>query len=87
MDPANLGLNELFREQAWGTLDALALEGSRISLTYRELGCQADLLVSRLQNAGVGPDEPVGVYMERRTEYIVARLATLKAGGATSRWR
>ena len=31
---------------------------------------------------GIGPDEPVGVYLERRAEFVVACLAALKAGGA-----
>jgi amino acid adenylation domain-containing protein/thioester reductase-like protein len=82
MDPADLCLHELFEEQARRTPDALALVDRSTSLTYSELDRQAGLLASHLRSIGVGPDEPVGVYMERRAEYVVACLAAMKAGGA-----
>ena len=82
MEPAHLCLHELFEDQARRTPDATALEDPHTSLTYSELDRQAGLLASHLQSLGVGPDEPVGVYMERRAEYVVACLAALKAGGA-----
>ncbi|HEX7169524.1 MAG TPA: non-ribosomal peptide synthetase, partial [Rubrobacter sp.] len=81
-DPANHCLHELFEEQARRTPDAIALEDTRISLTYRELDGLADRLAAYLRTMGIGPDEPVGVYLERRAEYVVACLAALKAGGA-----
>jgi amino acid adenylation domain-containing protein/thioester reductase-like protein len=81
-EPADLCLHELFEEQARRTPDALALEDASISLTYRELDRLADKLVAYLRSLGIGPDEPVGVYMERRAEYVVACLAAMKAGGA-----
>jgi amino acid adenylation domain-containing protein/thioester reductase-like protein len=81
-DPADLCLHELFEEQARRTPDALALEDASTSLTYRELNRLADGLAAYLGSMGIGPDEPVGVYMERRAEYVVACLAAMKAGGA-----
>ncbi|HJQ28198.1 MAG TPA: amino acid adenylation domain-containing protein, partial [Rubrobacter sp.] len=57
-------------------------EDAGTSLTYRELDRLSDTLASYLRNAGIGPDEPVGVYMERRAEYVIACLAAMKAGGA-----
>jgi amino acid adenylation domain-containing protein/thioester reductase-like protein len=81
-DPANHCLHELFEEQARRTPDAIALEDTRISLTYRELDGLADRLAAYLRSMGIRPDEPVGVYLERRAEYVVACLAALKAGGA-----
>ena len=81
-DSADLCLHELFEEQARRTPDAPALEDARISLTYSELDTLADRLASYLGSRGIGPDEPVGVYMERRAEYVVACLAAMKAGGA-----
>src|SRR5215210_2171503 len=79
---ADLCLHELFEEQARRTPDNLALVDDSISLTYSELDGLADRLAARLGKEGIGPDEPVGVYMERRAEYVVACLAAMKAGGA-----
>src|ERR671916_321206 len=81
-DSADLCLHELFEEQARRTPDAPALEDARISLTYSELDGLADRLAAYLGSRGIGPDEPVGVYMERRAEYVAASLAAMKAGGA-----
>src|SRR5918992_2083440 len=81
-DSADLCLHELFEEQARRTPDAPALEDARISLTYSELDTLAERLAAYLRRLGIGPDVPVGVYMERRAEYVVACLAAMKAGGA-----
>jgi thioester reductase-like protein/amino acid adenylation domain-containing protein len=79
---ADLCLHELFEEQARRTPEHPALEDASISLTYRELDRLADRLAAYLRSLGIGLDEPVGVYMERRAEYVVACLAAMKAGGA-----
>ena len=79
---ADLCLHELFEEQARRSPSAPAIEDTRTRLTYEELDRRADLLASYLREAGVRPGELVGVYMERRIEYVVACLAALKAGGA-----
>src|ERR687889_579622 len=81
-DPADLCLHELFEEQVRRTPELPALEGANISLTYSELDRLADRLAAYLRSLGIGPDDPVGVYMERRAEYFVACLAAMKAGGA-----
>src|SRR5215212_11282686 len=81
-NPADLCLHELFEEQAGRTPENLALEDASFSLSYRELDGLADRLAAYLKSKGIGPDEPVGVYMERRAEYVVACLAAMKAGGA-----
>ncbi|AHY45894.1 Thioester-redct: thioester reductase domain [Rubrobacter radiotolerans] len=77
-------LHDLFREQARRTPDipALADGSGETGLLYRELDRLTDGLASRLRRLGVGRDVPVGIYMERSTEYVVAMLAALKAGGA-----
>ena len=82
MQQTDLCLHELFEEQARLSPSAPALEDTRTRLTYEELDRSADLLASYLREAGIGADELVGVYMERRVEYVVACLAALKAGGA-----
>jgi amino acid adenylation domain-containing protein/thioester reductase-like protein len=81
-DPSDLCLHELFEEQARRTPELLALEDANISMTYSELDRLADRLATYLSSLGIGPDEPVGVYMERRAEYVVACVAAMKAGGA-----
>jgi amino acid adenylation domain-containing protein/thioester reductase-like protein len=81
-DLADACLHKLFEEQARRTPQAPAVVDPRISLTYEELDRQAELLAAYLRSLGIGPDEVVGVYMERSAAYVVACLAALKAGGA-----
>ncbi|HEX6709837.1 MAG TPA: thioester reductase domain-containing protein [Rubrobacter sp.] len=81
-NPEDLCLHEIFEEQARRTPDAPALEDVSTSLTYGELDRLAERLAAYLRSVGIGPDEPVGVYMERRAEYVISCLAAMKAGGA-----
>jgi non-ribosomal peptide synthetase component F len=78
----DLCLHELFEEQARKTPEETAVADERGELTYGELDRKADRLAAYLRGEGVGPDEVVGVYLERRLEFVVACLAALKAGGA-----
>ncbi|MBV9927462.1 MAG: amino acid adenylation domain-containing protein [Acidobacteria bacterium] len=73
--------DQLFAAQAARTPDrpAVVCEGER--LTYAELNRRANRLAHLLRAHGVGPEVPVGVFMERGTELLVAFLAILKAGG------
>ncbi len=78
----NACLHQLIEQQARRTpeLPALAFEGSR--LTYRELEQRAGRLAEHLRRLGVGPDAPVGLFVERSLEMVVGILGILKAGGA-----
>jgi amino acid adenylation domain-containing protein/thioester reductase-like protein len=78
----DLCLHQLFEEQARRTPQAPALLDTDGTLTYEELDRRAERLAGYLRGVGVGPDEVVGVYMERCAEFVVACLAALKAGGA-----
>ena len=78
----NALLHELFEEQARRTPEEPAIVGPWGTTTYGELDRQTARLAARLKALGVGPDVTVGVYMERRPEFIVACLAALRAGGA-----
>ncbi|MGW4297946.1 condensation domain-containing protein, partial [Micromonospora chersina] len=60
--------------------DAVAVAGAAV-LSYRDLDERADRLARRLVAAGVRPETPVAVVMERSAELVVALLAVLKAGG------
>ncbi|MBD0356040.1 MAG: amino acid adenylation domain-containing protein, partial [Rubrobacter sp.] len=82
MDREGLCLHELFEEQARKTPEETAVADERGELTYGELDRTADRLAAYLRGEGVEPDEVVGVYLERRLEFVVACLAALKAGGA-----
>ncbi|HYG63144.1 MAG TPA: amino acid adenylation domain-containing protein, partial [Thermoanaerobaculia bacterium] len=51
-------------------------------LSYGELVGRARRMARRLVDLGVGPDVPVGVFLERSPEMMLAILAVLEAGGA-----
>ena len=68
--------------QIEGRGEALAVVGSGVELSYRELGRRANQLAHRLRQLGAGPEVLVGVAMERRVDLVVALLAILEAGAA-----
>lgn len=78
----NAFVPELFSDQAEATPRALAVAAGTDSLTYQELNSRANRLAHHLQKLGVGPEEVVGVYLERSLDFVVAALGILKAGGA-----
>ncbi|TCS97011.1 non-ribosomal peptide synthetase [Hazenella coriacea] len=59
---------------------AVMQDGERLS--YRELDVLSNQLAHKLIKMGVGPEVPVGVYVERSLKMIVGILGILKAGGA-----
>ena len=56
-------------------------DGAR-QLTYLELNRRANRLARHLRALGAGIDRPVGIYLERTVEAIVAVLGVLKSGAA-----
>ena len=75
-------LHGLVEQRVRSSPDAVAVADPRSRLTYRELDDRAARLAAWLREQGVGRDDPVGVLMEHRVEYVVACLAALKAGAA-----
>ena len=75
-------IHNLIEEQARRTPDATAIVDARETLTYAELDRRADKVAQALVAHGVGPDTPVGLYIDRCCDLIVGALAILKAGGA-----
>ncbi|MGN8278556.1 non-ribosomal peptide synthase/polyketide synthase [Pseudomonas sp. SMN5] len=80
--PAERCVHRLFEAQVRRTPDAPALVFAEQSLTYAELNTRANRLAQRLLERGVGPDQLVGIALDRGVEMIVSLLAVLKAGGA-----
>jgi amino acid adenylation domain-containing protein len=72
----------LFEAQAARTPAAPALVYEDRRLTYGELNARANGLAHELRRRGVGPDVPVGLYLERSPDAIAGLLGILKAGGA-----
>ncbi len=72
---------ELFTRQVENAPDAPAVVFRGESLSYDELNSKATALASRLVDAGLQPDSPVGICLPRSSDWIVAIFAVLKAGG------
>jgi len=75
-------LHELVEAQVDRTPEAPALVVGDEVLTYRELNRRANQLAHHLREQGVGPEELVGVCLQRSADMVVALLGILKAGGA-----
>src|SRR6185369_450601 len=75
-------LPALFARQVERTPEAVALVSSAHELTYRELARRAGSLADWLRRAKVGPEVPVGVFLDRGPALVTALLGVLQAGGA-----
>ncbi len=73
---------QCFELQAKRTPDATAVGCGKETLTYRQLSDRVAQLAAYLGEAGIGPDVPVGIFMERSIDLVVAILGILHAGGA-----
>jgi aspartate racemase len=80
--PADLCLHHFVMKQAERTPAAVALVAGDRQLTYRELDQRSNQLAAYLQRHSIGPDTPVGLYLEPSCEMVVGILGVLKAGGA-----
>ncbi|MEL7330897.1 MAG: amino acid adenylation domain-containing protein, partial [Cyanobacteria bacterium J06560_2] len=65
-----------------GTDSGTAQTLSSQQLTYAELNAKVNQLAHYLTDWDIQPDQPVGLFLERSPEMIIALLAVLKAGGA-----
>jgi amino acid adenylation domain-containing protein len=80
--PKDLCLHEFIEAQVEKSPEAIALIFEDHKLSYRELNTWANSLAHHLRRMGVGPDELVGMYMQRSEEMVIALLGILKSGGA-----
>src|SRR6185369_6377279 len=80
--PGERCVHELFEEQVEERGDAVAVvyEGEQVS--YEELNRRGNQLAHYLRRLGVGPEEKVGLCVERSVEMMVGLLGVMKAGGA-----
>ena len=74
--------HDLFEEQVERTPDRQALVFKNQRLSYRELNHCANQLAHYLRAKGVHANTPVGLFLERSADMIIALLGILKAGGA-----
>jgi amino acid adenylation domain-containing protein len=75
-------IHELFEQRVRLHPQAIAVTCEEESLTYFELNARANKLAWHLQEKGVGPDQLVGICVERSLQMVVGLLGILKAGGA-----
>lgn len=80
--PRDATVHGLFEAQVDRTPDATALIVRADQMSYRALDERANQLAHRLIAAGVGPDQAVGLCVDRSMDLVVGALAILKAGGA-----
>lgn len=80
--PPPLLLHQMFERTVAARPDAPALVFRDTELTYRELDRRADALARRLRALGAGPNQVVGIRVDRSPELVVALLGVLKAGAA-----
>ena len=80
--PQDKCAHQLFEEQVARSPEAVAVACNHEQLTYADLNCRAERLAVLLRALGVGPEEMVGLFVERSVEIVVGLLGILKSGGA-----
>ncbi len=73
-------IGRAFEDQVRRTPEAIALHEGVHTLTYNELDHRSDQVARALIARGVRPETPVGIYMKRSMDAIVALLGVIKAG-------
>ncbi len=75
-------IHELFAAQVERNPEAVAFVYEAEQISYEELNRRANQLGRYLSRLGVGPENRVGVCLERGLDMVVAWAGVLKAGGA-----
>ncbi len=81
-DTASVSVPAAIARQAEQTPEAVAVSQGATTQTYRELIAAADRVAAALRDAGVKPDQPVGVVLERVPVLVSTLLGVWRAGGA-----
>ncbi|MGE5343535.1 MAG: amino acid adenylation domain-containing protein [Candidatus Omnitrophota bacterium] len=80
--PKDKTIHELFREQSKRTPDRIAVIGSGLQISYRELDQRSDQLAQELIQRGIKPDSIVAIKMNRSVDLMIGLFGILKSGGA-----
>ena len=80
--PKEKTIQELFEEQVERTPENIAMVYENQKLSYWELNRRANQLAHGLRSKGVGPENIVGIMVERSFEMIIGIMGILKAGGS-----
>ena len=80
--PTPMSLAHAFEEQVRRSPGSVAVSCEGEELRYAELNGRANQLAHFLIKKGAGPEQLVGVCMERSLDMLVALLAVLKSGSA-----
>ncbi|THA24437.1 amino acid adenylation domain-containing protein [Streptomyces sp. RKND-216] len=76
--PVDLAAMIAQRAAANGAAVALSMDGAH--LTYQDFDRRANRLAHHLRALGAGPEQPVGVLLERSFDLVVAIVAVVRAG-------
>jgi amino acid adenylation domain-containing protein len=80
--PEQLGLHQVFDQQAAAHPQAIAVSMGQSRLTYAELKRRTDEFAAYLVQAGTAPNDVIAIAMERTPDMMIAILGILKAGAA-----
>jgi len=75
-------LHQRFESMVAAQPEQWAVRDHKGALSYRELDQQANRLSQHLRAQGIGHDSLVALALERSNDFVIALLATLKAGAA-----
>ena len=64
----------------WGERPALVSRSQGVRWTYAELGAAAEAFAAGLLGLGIEPGDRVGIWSFNCAEWLVAQIATAKAG-------
>ncbi|MCT9114475.1 AMP-binding protein, partial [Streptomyces mirabilis] len=70
----------MFEEWVVGSPGSVAVVADGLSLSYGEVNERANRLAHVLRAAGVGPEDLVGVHLERGGDLVPTLLGVLKSG-------
>ncbi|WP_021170822.1 Linear gramicidin synthase subunit D [Sporomusa ovata DSM 2662] len=73
---------EMFKQQVRRVPNNIAVVYEQKQYTYQELDEITDKLAKKLKTVGVGPEQIVGVLIDRSEYMVIYPLAIVKAGGA-----
>lgn len=80
--PEDACIHQIIEEtvKSRGNWTAIVYDGR--TLSYADLNKKANQLAHYLRTRGIGPEDRVGIYLERSIEMIICILGVIKAGGA-----